>query len=81
MRQFWITFKQFVLYLLLSQGIMVVGGIVAVIRGGMNGVEKDAMMEYMLSSKITLWSMVLGYAVTIAVARVSGNPRSRAVGV
>lgn len=67
MRQFWITFKQFVLYLLLSQGIMTVGALVTAIRGGINGVEKDAMMEYMFSSKITLWSMVLGYAVTIAV--------------
>ena len=67
MRQFWITFKQFVLYLLLRQGIMVVGGIVAAFRGDMNGVEKDAMMDYIFSSKITLWSMVLGYIVTIAV--------------
>lgn len=67
MKQFWITFKQFMLYLLLSQGIMVVGGIVALIRGGMKGVEKDAMMDYMFSSKITLWSMVLGYVVTIVV--------------
>lgn len=67
MRQFWITFKQFMLYLLLSQGIMVVGGIVAAFRGDMNGVEKDAMMDYIFSSKITLWSMVLGYIVTIAV--------------
>ena len=67
MRQFWITLKQFILYLLLSQGIMVVGGIVAVIRGGMNGVEKDVMMDYVFSSKITLWSFVLGYVLTIAV--------------
>ena len=67
MKQFWITFKQFVLYLLLSQGIMIVGGIVAALRGGMNGVEKDAMMDYIFSSKITLWSFVLGYLVTIVV--------------
>ncbi len=46
---------------------MVVGGIVAAFRGDMNGVEKDAMMDYIFSSKITLWSMVLGYIVTIAV--------------
>ena len=67
MRQFWITFKQFMLYLLLSLGIMLAGAIATVIKGGMNGVEKDAMMDYIFSSKITLWSMVLGYIVTIAV--------------
>ena len=55
------------LYLLLSQGIMSVGGSIAIIRGGMNGVEKDAMMDYMFSSKIMLWSIVLGYVATIAV--------------
>lgn len=67
MKQFWITFKQFMLYLLLSQGIMVVGAMVALIRGGMKGVEKGAMMDYMFSSKITIWSIVLGYIITIVV--------------
>ena len=67
MKQFWITFKQFMLYLLLSQGIMGVGGAVAFISGGMKGLEKDAMMDYLYSSKILLWSMILGYIVTIVV--------------
>lgn len=67
MKQFWITFKQFMLYLLLSQGIMIVGGVVALISGGTKGLEKDAMMDYLYSSKILLWSIVLGYIVTIVV--------------
>ena len=66
-KQFWITFKQFMLYLLLSQGIMAAGAIATVIKGGMNGIKGDALMDYIFSSKITLWSIVLGYVATIAV--------------
>ena len=53
-KQFWITFKQFMLYLLLSQGIMAAGAIATVIKGGMNGIKGDALMDYIFSSKITI---------------------------
>ena len=66
-KQIWITFKQFMLYLLLSQGIMTVGAIATVIKGGKNGIKGDALMEYMFSSRITIGAIVLGYVVTIAV--------------
>ena len=66
-KQFWITFKQFMLYLLLSQGIMVAGAIATVIKGGMNGIKGDALMDYIFSSKITIGAIVLGYVATIAV--------------
>ena len=66
-KQFWITFKQFMLYLLLSQGIMAAGAIATVIKGGMNGIKGDALMDYIFSSKITIGAIVLGYVATIAV--------------
>ena len=66
-KQFWITIKQFLLFLFLSQGIMIIGVVATAIRGYMNGVKSDAMLDYVFESKITLWSIVLGYIITIVV--------------
>ena len=66
-KQFLITFKQFLLFLLLSQGVMAFGMVAAVISGSAKGLEKEEMLGYALSSRITACSMILGYVLTIAV--------------
>ena len=65
-KQFWITAKQFMLYLLLSQGILVLGLFFAIATGP-KGLDEEAMMEYAFSSSISKSFMALGYIVTIAV--------------
>jgi len=66
-KQFLITFKQFLLFLLLSQGVMAFGMVAAVISGSAKGLEKEEMLGYALSSRITACSMILGYVLTIAI--------------
>lgn len=66
-KQFLITFKQFLLFLLLSQGVMAFGMVAAVISGSAKGLGKEEMLEYALTSRITACSMILGYVLTIAV--------------
>jgi len=66
-KQFWITFKQFLLFLFLSQGFMVCGMVAALIRAHLKGLSNDAMMDYAISSKLTIGSIILGYLLTIAV--------------
>lgn len=66
-KQFWITFKQFMLFLLLSQGMLGLGMVAALISGASKGLEKDEMVDYALTSRITICSMILGYVLTIAV--------------
>ena len=65
-KQFWITAKQFLLYLLLSQGIMALGLIFAMATAP-KGLDEDAMMEFAFNSSITKFFAALGYIVTIAV--------------
>ena len=65
-KQFWITAKQFLLYLLLSQGILVLGLFFALATGP-KGLDKEAMMECAFNSSITKFFAALGYIVTIAV--------------
>ena len=66
-KQFWITAKQFLLYLLLSQGIMALGMIIVMIIAMPKGLDEDAMMEFVANSAFAKGAMVLGYIVTIAV--------------
>lgn len=65
-KQFWITAKQFLLYLLLSQGIMALGLIFAMATAP-KGLDEDAMMEFAANTSIAKCATVLGYIVTIAV--------------
>jgi len=65
-KQFWITAKQFLLYLLLSQGIMALGFIFAIVTGP-KGLDEEAMMEYVFNSGIAKFFAALGYIITIAV--------------
>lgn len=68
-KQFWITVKQFLLFLLLSQGIMALGIIIVFIQAFAAGVEKneEALLEFAFESDIVGWSILLGYVLTIAV--------------
>jgi membrane protease YdiL (CAAX protease family) len=58
---------QFLLFLLLSQGVMAFGMVAAIISGSAKGLEKEEMLGYALSSRITACSMILGYVLTIAI--------------
>lgn len=49
-KQFWITVRQFMLYLCLSQGLMVIGMIPIVISAIQKGMDKETMMEYTSNS-------------------------------
>ena len=68
-KQFLITVKQFLLYLLLSQGIMALGIIIVFIQASSAGVErnKEALLKFASESDIVNWSILLGYMLTIAV--------------
>ncbi len=66
-KQLGIMIKQFLLFLLLSQGIMAIGMIAALIGADSKGLGGDAMFEYALSSSITQWAIVLGYVLTIVI--------------
>lgn len=66
-RQFWIMVKQFLLFLLLSQGIMAIGMVAALSDPIQEGLEEEAAMEQAMGSKITICAIILGYLVTIAV--------------
>ena len=64
-KQFWITARQFLLYLLLSQGIMALGLIFAM-EIAPKGLDDDAMMEFAANSGIAKVFVALGYILTIA---------------
>ena len=64
-KQFWITAKQFLLYLLLSQGIMALGLIFAMATAP-KGLDEDTMMEFAANSGIAKFFVALGYILTIA---------------
>jgi hypothetical protein len=49
-KQFWITVRQFRLYLCLSQGLMVIGMIPIVISAIQKGMDKETMMDYTSNS-------------------------------
>lgn len=66
-KQFWIMVKQFLLYLLLDQGVVLVLMIPLFIYAIAKGYGKEAMEEHLTSSYGTLCIMVLCYIVTIAV--------------
>jgi len=66
-KQLWITVKQFLLFVFLSQGIMGMGMIAACFNAELKGLDQDAVLESALNSKITMCAIVLGYLLTIAV--------------
>lgn len=68
-KQFRITVKQFLLFLLLSQGIMVLGIIAVFILAISTGVERneEALLKFAVESGIVGWSQALGYVLAIAV--------------
>lgn len=61
--------KQFLLYLLLSQGIMALGIIIVFVQAISAGVERneEALLKFAIESDIVNWSVLLGYVLAIAI--------------
>ena len=68
-KQFWITVKQFLLYLILSQGIMTLGIIIVAIKSVSIGIEKnqEAISKFVSETTIAQWALALGFALAIVV--------------
>lgn len=66
-KQFWIMVKQFLLYLLLNQGLALVLAIPLMIYAARKGYTREAMQEYTTTSTGALCVMMVCYAITIAV--------------
>ena len=68
-KQFWITIKQFLLYLILSQGIMTLGIIIVAIKSVSIGIEKnqEAISKFVSETTIAQWALALGFALAIVV--------------
>ena len=68
-KQFWITVKQFLLYLILSQGIMTLGIIIVAIKSVSMGIEKnqEAISKFVSETTIAQWALALGFALAIVV--------------
>jgi membrane protease YdiL (CAAX protease family) len=68
-KQFWITIKQFLLYLILSQGIMTLGIIILAIKSVSIGIEKnqEAISKFVSETTIAQWAVALGFALAIVV--------------
>ena len=68
-KQFWITVKQFLLYLLLSQGIMILGLVTVAIQASSMGINnnQDAVSKFVSETTIAQWAVALGFALAIVV--------------
>lgn len=68
-KQFWITIKQFLLYLILSQGIMTLGIIIVAIKSVSIGIEKnqEAISKFVSETTIAQRALALGFALAIVV--------------
>ena len=68
-KQFWITVKQLLLYLILSQGIMTLGIIIVAIKSVSIGIEKnqEAISKFVSETTIAQWALALGFALAIVV--------------
>lgn len=68
-KQLWITVKQFLLFLLLSQGIMGLGLVATMVQAISVGTEKnkEAIVKFATESSIPMWSLFLGFVLTIVV--------------
>ena len=66
-KQFWIMVKQFLLYLLLDQGVALVLMIPLVIYAAIKGYKGEAMEDYLTTSSGALCIMIICSIITIAV--------------
>ena len=66
-KQFWIMVKQFLLYLLLDQGVALVLMIPLVIYAAIKGYKGEVMEDYLTTSSGALCIMIICSIITIAV--------------
>ena len=64
---FWGTIKQLLLFLVLSEGLLLVGTIVLVFHDAPIYKTREAMEEHFLHSDFIKWTMIIGYVLAIAV--------------
>ena len=66
-KELWRVFLLLLLFLVLTQGSIIVGGFIALIHDMPKDTSKEAFIEHILCSDITRWTMVMGYVLAIAV--------------
>ena len=66
-KELWRVFLLLLLFLVLTQGSILVGGLIALIHDMPKDTSKEAFIEHILCSDITRWMMIMGYVLAIAV--------------
>lgn len=67
-KELFITVKQFLLYLLLTQGVMILGLVTVVMLSISMGIDKDqeALAKFTSEASIAKWAFAIGFMLTIA---------------